>query len=216
MGYKDQIDAFVDLFNNFSKNLDSKSPLREVYVEGFKSANELGEDAKEEEILQALQQVGENFNYISETIAKAGNMLEIDNPDGTPYFTTNAVNLVTKSLEKAGELVPASTMKKLQDRFAKIDKIRSSDEFSSRQGKISDPSLYKLSHEEKAAIKQIDKNLNKMYAFVHREKNHVFKDIKEPMEELARYIGTNSGSYWMVREGTSGLYEEQQIKIFED
>lgn len=216
MGYKDQIDAFVDLFNNFSKNLDSKSPLREVYVEGFKSANELGEDAKEEEILQALQQVGENFNYISETIAKAGNMLEIDNPDGTPYFTTNAVNLVTKSLEKDGELVPASTMKKLQDRFAKIDKIRSSDEFSSRQGKISDPSLYKLSHEEKAAIKQIDKNLNKMYAFVHREKNHVFKDIKEPMEELARYIGTNSGSYWMVREGTSGLYEEQQIKIFEE
>lgn len=216
MGYKDQVDAFVDLFNHFSKNINAESPLREVYVEGFKNANNLKEDAKEEEILGILQQIGENFNYISETIARAGNMLEIDNEDGTPYFTTNATYLVTNSLEKDGELVPAKTMKKLQERFAKIDKIRSSDEFSSRQGKISDPSLYKLSHEEKEAIKQIDKKLNKMYAFVVRERNNVFKEIKPELEELAKYIGTNSGSYWMVKDGSSGLYEEQQVKIFEE
>ena len=216
MGYKDQIDAFVDLFNHFSKNLDEDSPLRDVYATGFKTANGLDENATTEEVLAALKQVGENFNYISETIARAGNMLEVDNPDGSTYFTTNSTNLVLNALEKDGELVPAKTMKKLQDRFAKIDKLRSSDEFSSRQGKISDPSLYKMSHEEKQAIRQIDKKLNKMYAFVHRERNNVFREIKEPMEELAKYIGTNSGSYWFLKEGSSGLFEEQQVKIFDE
>ena len=124
-------------------------------------------------------------------------------------------DLVLQKLEKDGTLIPEKDMAKLQDRFTRIDKIRSQDEFSSRQGKIADPSLYKFSAEEKAAIKKIDKKVNAMYSDVVRNLNYQYKDIKKPLEDLAREVGTNEGTYWVSSEGHSGLYTAQQVKIFE-
>ncbi|MCM1265668.1 MAG: hypothetical protein NC200_05660 [Candidatus Gastranaerophilales bacterium] len=61
----------------------------------------------------------------------------------------------------------------------------------------------------------LDKKLNKMYSDVTRELNHQYREIKQPLEKHARYVGTNSGKYWVYREGSSGLYGDQQVKIFE-
>lgn len=216
MGYKDQMDMFIDTYNIFSNGISEDSMMRDVMIERFKTANNMDENTPVEDIVNALKTVGENFNHISETISGAGNMLEVENDDGTPYFTINATLLILDSLEKEGDLIPQKTMKKLQSRFAKIDKLRSSDEFSSRQGKISDPSLYKLSKEESDGIKQINKNLNKMYSFIKREKNYQYRQIKEPLAQLAQYVGNNSGKYWFIKEGSSGLFNDQEIKIFDE
>ncbi|MCR5266263.1 MAG: hypothetical protein K6E29_06690 [Cyanobacteria bacterium RUI128] len=216
MGYKDQVNAFVDIFGIFTNNvLGPDSEQRDFYISNFKAVNGLKEDASQDDILNAVQSIGNRFNTLSQSIANAGAMLEVEDENGEPYFTTNAASIILKKMENEGKLIPVSTMKKLQDRFTKIDKIRSSDEFSSRQGKISDPTLYKLSKEEKAGVKQIHGKLNAMYADVTRNLEYQYREIKEPLEEIARYVGTNEGSYWVIADGTSGLFTPQQIKIFE-
>lgn len=216
MGYKSQTEAFVDVFNAFKNSIESEnSEEKAMFLESFKKANGLSDNATANEIAGKINEVCARFNNISQTFATAGYMLEVPNEDGTPYFSTSVESIVTKKLEKEGKLVPVKTMKKFQDRFAKIDKIRSSDEFSSRQGKISDPTLYNMSDDEKQAVKTIEKNINFMYGDVVRKLEKQYREIKEPLEEMARYVGTNSGTYWVGADGNSGLFSDQQIKIFE-
>lgn len=216
MGYKNQTNAFIDIFNNFARTIfDNSNPESEIYKEAFKSSYGLPQDASIQDVADAVNDIGGKFNAISENMTIAENLLEVPNEDGTPYFTTKGFNILLKEFENSGKLVPAKDMRLLQERFTKIDKIRSTDEFSSRQGKISNPELYKMSKPEKEAVKNIDKKLNEMYSDVTRNLNYEYKEIKEPLSKLASYVGTNEGKYWIQREGESGLYGDQQVKIFE-
>jgi len=216
MGYKSQINAFIDIFGAFAKTMmDSSNPESAVYQQAFKASAGLSEDASIQDVADAVNSIGDRFNAISANIETAAAMLEVPNEDGSPYFTVSGRKIIVKKMENEGRLIPKKDMAKLQDRFTRIDKLRSQDEFSSRQGKISDPSLYKLSKEEKIALKQIDKKLNFMYSDVVRNLNYQYREIKEPLEKLANYVGTNEGMYWVQKEGSSGLYGDQQVKIFE-
>ena len=216
MGYKDQTEVFIDLCGIFANVLSSEDDLQKgIILNNFKKANDLPEDANEKEINNKLIEISNQFNGISQTLAIAAAMLEVPNDDGTPYFTINEGSIITKRMEKEGKLIPVKTMMKLQERFAKIDKIRSSDEFSSRQGNISDPTLYKLTEEEKQGVKSIENNLNFIYGDVIRRLNYQYREIRKPLEALARYIGTNSGDYWVLADGQSGLFHAQEAKIFE-
>jgi hypothetical protein len=216
MGYKSQLNAFVDVFDNFSKVLtDKDNPQSEMYKAILTSTMDLPENATDQQAVDALNEIGSEFNQLAKKVATTGAILEVQNDDGTKYFTTNAPDIIMKRYEKQGKLVPEKDMLALQDRFTKIDKIRSQDEFSSRQGKVSDKSLYKLSNPEKEAVKHIDKKLNSMYSEVTRSLDFQYKEIKEPLANLARYIGTNEGRYWVLQDGQSGLCDDQQVKIFE-
>ena len=215
MGAKNQVNTFVDVFNQFVSSMDTESPERAAYLAGFCDANGLGDNPSAEGINDAINAVATQFNTISQSLASAENLLDVRNEDGSTYFTVSAPQILMKRAENRGEIVPAKTMKKLQDRFTKIDYIRSSDEFASRQGKISDQSLYQLSKEESDAIKQIHKNLNGMYKQVNRNLDYQYRDLKEPLHKLANYVGTNAGHYWVGKEGSSGLNSPQQVKIFE-
>lgn len=215
LGYKDQTTLYINLFKEFTNQLSLENPNREILIEQFKKENGLNDDPTEVEILGAIQNISTDFNAVSKGISSAEKMLNIHNEDGSSYFTVTAPLLIIQKLEKNGTLVDEKTMKKLQDRFTQIDKIRSTDEFSSRQGKISKPELYKLSPEEKRAVKLIDKKLNMMYADVTRNLDAQYRELKEPLEKLANYVGTNEGNYWVSREGSSGLCPPQEVKIFE-
>lgn len=216
LGFKDQSNAFADVFNSFVREITDKSnPNSAVYMAAFKESAGLAPDVSDEVVVDAINKIGSQCNMITSNIDVAANMLEVKNDDGTTYFTVSGKDLILQNLEKDGTLVSEKDMAKLQDRFTKIDKIRSQDEFSSRQGKIADPTLYKFSAEEKNAIKKIDKKLNAMYSDVVRNLNYQYRDIKEPLEKLAIDVGTNEGTYWVSSEGHSGLYSAQQVKIFE-
>ncbi|MCD8377444.1 MAG: hypothetical protein LUB59_01500 [Candidatus Gastranaerophilales bacterium] len=216
MGYKNQMNAFVDVFKIFVANFsDRNNPNYGLHLAAFKAINGLAPDASNEDVINEISNIGNRFNMISANIDAAGDMLEVMNDDGTPYFTVSGTNIILKQMEQEGKLVPEKDMKKLQDRFTAIDKLRSQDEFSSRQGKISDPSLYKFTPEEKAAVKLIDNNINAMYSDVVRNLNNQYREIKEPLSKLANYVGTNEGKYWVQKEGQSGLWGDQQVKIFE-
>ena len=215
LGCKDQSTVFINLFQELANIINSDYPEKEQLMSNFMEANGLTKENSPEELYDVINNIGNEYNIIADGINAAGNMLEIKDENGDEYFTVSANRILEKKLENDGILVPSKTMKKLQTRFSKIDKIRSSDEFASRQGKISQPELYKLTKEEALAVKSIDKKINSMYSDVTRNLNEEFKDLRTPLEKLASYVGTNSGEYWVLKEGDSGLFDAQQIKIYE-
>ena len=54
-----------------------------------------------------------------------------------------------------------------------------------------------------------------MYSDVVREHTRIYREIREPLEKHAKYIGTNTGNYWVSQDGHSGLHSAQEVKIFE-
>ncbi len=217
MGYKDEAQNFVDVYGMFVAKLnDNDDPMSATaYLQSFKNTNGLPEDASPEELVNAVNDIGQVFNNYSQSMDVMESLLTVTNDDGSIYFTVDGPQVVMKKMENEGKLVPAKNMRMLQSRFNKLDKIRSSDEFSSRQGKISDPSLYKLSNPEKTAVKQIHGKINMMYSDTVKEYENMYKTIREPLEKHIRYIGTNEGTYWVGADGHSGLSSSQQVKIIE-
>ena len=225
-GYKNQTDLFITRYQAVLSTITN--PNDSDYEENNKilrEINDLDENATADDMLNLFRAIGETFNGVSQDIEIAANIINSCRTAESNLLSSNdlknklpvieAKDILISQMEKRGELIPESEMRKLQDRFTKIDKIRSQDEFSSRQGKISDPSLYKLTESEKNSIKNINKKLNKMYSEVTRALKYQYREIKPQLEELNRYIGTNEGKYWMIAEGHSGLYSPQQVKIFE-
>ena len=216
MGIKSEMRQFVEVYQMFiDKIQDVETEEGEQYRAAFKQYNGLPEDASYEEVLDKANSIGMEFNNVSQSVTNAEEMLNVQNEDGSIYYTVNGAKIVMKKMENEGKLVSARDMAALQDRFTKIDKLRSSDEFASRQGKISDPSLYKMTPAEKEAIKKIGKKINSMYSEVIREHTNIYREIKEPLEKHAKRIGTNEGKFWVGSDGHSGLYGDQQVKIFE-
>ena len=215
-GNKEQVGVLVGMFGAFTNAMKGDDPaLKNMYLSNFKKANGMGRGTSPKELQNKLNEIGEKLKTISSDFADVESILEVPNEDGTPYFTIKPENLIIKKMENEGKLVPASTMRKMQDRFTKMDKVRSSDEFASRQGKISNKSLKELSNEEKQAVKQIEKKLNFMYSDVTRNLETQFREIREPLEELIRESGVQKGEYWVGADGNSGLFGSQQIKILE-
>ncbi len=216
IGSKDEMLNFVDLHKMFIEKLQSEDEMESsVYLANFKNLNGLAQDCSNEELQQAINGVGQTFNVFAQSMANAAAILNVPNEDGSMYFTVDGQKLVMKKMENEGKLIPLKDMRALQTRFNKIDKLRSSDEFSSRQGKISDPELYKLTKPEKEAVKKIGGKVNAMYSDVVREHNRVFKSIRGAIEKQAMYIGTNAGTYWVSKDGHSGISGPQQVKILE-
>lgn len=216
IGSKNEMLNFIDIHKMFIEKLQNIDGTEgSVYLANFKHLNGLAQDCSAEELQQAINGVGQTFNVFAQSMANAEVILNVPNEDGSMYFTVDGSRLVMKKMENEGKLVPAKDMRALQTRFNKIDKLRSSDEFSSRQGKISDPELYKLTKPEKEAIKKIGGKVNAMYSDVVREHNRVFKSIRGTLEKQAMYVGTNTGNYWVSKDGHSGMYGAQQVKILE-
>ncbi len=68
-----------------------------------------------------------------------------------------------------------------------MQKDRSSDEFQSRQGKLKDKSLNIFSASEKDTLVELEKSIDPMYAYVQKQLRYVRSDMKEYLEELAKW-----------------------------
>lgn len=207
---------FSEIINNFNlvKNAVENPEAEESkpILESFKIANGMAEDASGDEITEAFNKVTEPINDLAQKIANISASLDVYDKNGQLINTANPEKVVLKKMEKAGELIPEKDMEILQQRFDALDKIRSQDEFSSRQGKISDPALYKLSDGEKASVAKIEKSINKMYSNNRKDLDYIYHEIKEPLEEFERQVGVESGRHF-VSEGSSGLDSDQCTKI---
>ena len=69
-------------------------------------------------------------------------------------------------------------MHKISDeKYDKILKDKSSDEFGVMRGKLKDKSLYNFSKREKQVIKDTEDSIDQMYSYVQKQLNEVQKDF---------------------------------------
>ena len=212
MGNKDQLQSFADSFgyvNNAIVNGD------EVVTAMFNNTHNLPQDTSPEVSLSLLSQIGSQFNQMSMNTSAIRNAMEVVDINGNVLNSAYPADAVVTKMEDNGEIVSQKELIPLQDRFNKIDKIKSQDEFASRQGNIKDKSLVTLSTTEKATLKKVEKLINKMFSELKREMIYVQRDIKKPYEEHIRKIGVDKGQFWVPKDGSSGLYKEQQVKIIQ-
>lgn len=217
IGNKSQLQAFADTYGIIAEELENANESSEnVVIQNFNFANNLAENAPIELSKEKLTELAGFFNQLSSNISLIRDVLTIQDENGRNLNTANPNELVIKAMEKEGRIIRANELLSLYNRYNAIDKLRSQDEFSSRQGKISDPSLYKYSSAEKETIKKIQKSLNAMASDTNKELNSIFHLIQKPLEEYSRQAGVEmSGMYWSPSEGTSGLYSNQELKILQ-
>ena len=215
MGYKNQLQSFADAFNIVKHAMqnpeDGDSP---TIIQAFNEANKLPEETPLDTSKQYLMSIGASFNNLSENVSYVRSIMLVADGEGRIINSPLPEDAVMKKMEDKGEVVSEKELIPLRDRFDKIDKLRSEDEFSSRQGKISDPSLYKLSNGEKETLKRISKSINQMYSDVNKEEAFVLGEIRKPLEEHSRKMGVGMGSYW-VPQITGGMNTEKEVKIIQ-
>lgn len=216
IGYKNQMQAFADAFSvvNDALNDKTENPVSKQIVKNFNDANGIESDGVTEASKKALQNIVNQFNTISQNYSFIRSTLEIKDENDNIINSAHAVDAVVSAMEKNGDIILAKDLQPLKNRFDSIDRLRSQDEFSSKQGKLSDPTLYKLSKSEKETLKKIDSSINNMYSETNKELNFVVDDIRKPLEEHARQVGLAKGSFWNMQTG-SGLYTDQEVKILE-
>lgn len=122
---------------------------------------------------------------------------------------------VMKKYEQEGKVVSEPILRSMQDKYNKIAKYAAVVEKAEVKGeKLDMPNLYEMTDAEKSALDKVGKNLNKMYSEVTREKAAKEKELEKPLNEQAKKIGAEKGSFW-VSEGSSGLCTPQEIRILE-
>ena len=122
---------------------------------------------------------------------------------------------VMKKYENEGKVVPENILRSMQDKYNKIAKYAAVVEKAEVKGeKLDMPNLYEMTNEEKEALDKVAKNLNKMQAEISKEKAAKQKELEQPLNELAKEVGKEIGSFW-VSEGSSGLFTPQEIRILE-
>ena len=123
---------------------------------------------------------------------------------------------VMKKYENEGKVVSEDILRSLQDKYNKIAKYAAVVEKAEVKGdKVDIPNLYDMTDGEKSALDKVGKNINKMYSEVSRDTKAKQKELEQPLNELAKQVGKEKGSFWVSKEGSSGLCTPQEIRILE-
>jgi len=216
MGTKNRYQAYADAYKTVVEAIqEPEIEQHKAILTKMKLANGLDENAPIEDLQQIMMDVAQLFNSATQNLQQVRDSLQVIDESGMPIDSANPNYAIIKKMENEGKIIPAAELLRLQVRYDAIDKLRSEDEFASRQGKISDPSLYKYSKAEKETLKKIEKSISKMSSDTNRELIGIYREIRKPLEENSRKIGSNMGMYWNMQEGSSGLYKFQQAKILQ-
>ena len=216
VGTKDQFEEFADAYKTMADAIKQpENEFNKKIINNMKIANGLPEDTPIKDLEPLMIDIANLYNTLLNNLHQLKNTINIQDEKGIYIDSLNPNLEITKKMENTGVIIPASELLRLQIRYDAIDKIRSQDEFSSRQGKISDPTLYKYTKAEKETLKKIEKSINDRSSTVNRELVGILRELKKPLEEQARKIGSNMGMYWSMPEGGSGLYSFQQAKILQ-
>jgi len=123
---------------------------------------------------------------------------------------------VMKKYENEGKVVSEDILRSMQDKYNKVAKYAAVVEKAEVKGdKLKMPNLYEMSDNEKEALDKVGKNINKMYSEVSRDTKAKQKELEKPLNELAKQVGKEKGTFWVNKEGSSGLCTPQEIRILE-
>ena len=213
LGNTSQIKYLADLFRGLIEKF-SEEGSDELMIK-FINANNLTEDSDENAVVEKLDEIGVRINTIGNFLDNAAETFTITDNDNDVIIAATPKDVILKKWENSGIIVSPKKLRELQTHFTKITKDRSKDEFSTRQRKLHDKSLYKFSNSEKSTLREIKENVIPMYSYIKKQLPKVEHDLKDSLEELKRIIGVNNGNYWVHAEGISGLFDNQATRILE-
>lgn len=213
LGNKNQMKDFKEMYellgDSIFKNKNSN------IIMGFNLLHNLPKDAPLEETYKIFVKIGEQFNDISKLITGFQRALEVKTPDGEILNTVDSKEIILKKLENMHEIIPAKDLRKLQEKFTKIENARTNINGQTIFIKDLPAELTTFTPHEKEVLKLINSQINNWYSTTTRELNNQYKDIKSELEEHYRQIGVKTGQHWLRVEGESGLANYQQVKIIE-
>ncbi len=212
-GNVSQTDYINNIFQSFIEK--SKEDSNQEIIMNFLAVNGINVEDGEQAVVQRINEIGTNIQAIGVFVNQAAEALRVVDENGDVLFSANPKDIVIKKLENENRMASAKQLRELKEHLDKIAKVRSSDEFQSRQGKLKDKTLTTFSNSEKATLKDVEKSIDPMYAFVQKQLRYVRTDMKDYLEEIARLAGVNDGNYWVGEEGSSGLYTSQEIRVLE-
>ena len=213
MGNTSQLEYIVTLYKDFIKKFSNEGS--DDLIRSFLEINGLESSNDENVVVNRLTEIQNKINSIGQFITNCTNALRITDKNNDVIVSASPKDAIITKLENECSIVSAPKLRELQTHFTKIDYDKSSDEFQSRQGKLKDKSLYKLSTSEQETLSEIGSRINIMYTYVRKQLDAVQHEMKDSLEELKRIIGLNSGLYWTFEEGHSGLTDWMQIRILE-
>ena len=208
-----QIENIENTFNNLIQAMNGEN--QQEIISRFAEVNNIAEGLSEDLLNQILNEIGTQIQTYKNFIENLYKVFTVTDKDGEIIISPNPKDIIIKKWENEKTIIPAKDLKELQEHFTKISKDRSQDEFSTRQGKLHDKSLYQFSSNEKATLNEIKKNINPMFSYIQKQIPAVQKELKEPLEELKRIVGLHNGSYWVREEGHSGLTSEEEVRVLE-
>ena len=212
-GNVSQIEYINNIFQNFIER--SKDDDNQEIIMNFLAVNGIKVEDGEQAVVQRINEIATNIQALAAFVNQASNALRVVDANGDVLFSANPKDVIIKKLENENRMASAAQLRELQAHLDKIAKVRSSDEFQSRQGKLKDKTLSTFSSSEKVTLREVEKSIDPMYSFVQKQLRYVRTDMKEYLEEIARLAGVNDGTYWVGEEGNSGLYTSQQLRVLE-
>ncbi len=213
LGNTSQIENVQEIFNDFINRMNGEDQA-ELFAQFIKD-NNMAPDSNIEAITAKAEEIQAKITNLQTYYATLKDIFVIKDENEDILFSADPKDAVIKWYENTHQLIPAKELRQLQEHLAKIDQARSADEFQSRRGKLKDKTLNKFTNQETITLKKIEKDLNIYHDFVQKQLPSVQAKMKESLEELKRVIGVQNGQYWVPREGHSGLYDQEEIRVLE-
>ena len=112
-----------------------------------------------------------------------------------------------------GEVLSADEFEILNKKFLEIARLEELKDSSTNRINISD--AYIFSKQETEIINRILKNFSNSEKYVNKLYNAINRTFKKELDKIYNETGRMNGDFWTREEGTSGLYDGQELKILE-
>ncbi|MDD3236743.1 MAG: hypothetical protein PHV37_01430 [Candidatus Gastranaerophilales bacterium] len=200
LGYDDEFDFAAKMFQFFIQTLNS--PMDQ------KTYNEITSNIGS---AVSLQQGVQN---IADTIFNTQN--DFNNLQQKLDMKSRE-DVVLSELEKSGFILSKPQLDNLKDKFdADFDVKVKEEKLKDKGVKVKpDKSIYKFTPEQLTMFDSIDTNFPKIKKYANSKYKLVNAYLKPELDALYDETGKLRGSFWIGEEGTSGLFDNQSIRIFE-
>ncbi len=204
---------FLNYYNQIINTL--QNGVNEQFLKDLLVNNGLEPEFTEENLSQLPEKMLTPINEMAQTINTIAQMLYIEK-DGDIINSVYNPHVVIMTFEKMGVVAPASLLKKYNKKFDEYYKLSSSrHSMSQDEYKQAKKKLTLLDRTERAEINKILSVVNTMYSVTKKEKDIVYRMIKDEYSEVYRQLGLNNGRYWQYTVPSSGLSSEKEAVLLE-
>lgn len=198
LGYSNQIEMTADMYKSFVGLIDEGGLSNEQLTAVF------GDNPSEK-----IKGLGKEIKSVSNRQA------QIEKQFGLP----SRKDVVLGILEATGEVVSEKSLQEMQAKFDRVAEAKSESD-----NRIVDPSVkkqavpdsvYKFTPAEKEMYVQIEAKLPAWKTYAEVNAHQLNAALAPQLDSLSAETGRLSGQLWVGAEGSSGLYDNQSIKVLE-